>query len=235
MLFKNLVKKAASKINDVVKEVKDQVSAIQNIRKALSDQESMNMDEVQITNIILDEAAKCSFKAPGFTFKVGTYDDLRNELPAMEQKTRENLLNKVGVLRRINKVEEICNQMATAACQDLVGKIMGLTKFEEEYNSDVIYVFPEQLKSLWWAIAKRGENIEEIIRQIVRHEFRHAEQILAIRKTYGSDAVKLAFERESNSSYGTGPMEKDAWEGQHLETYRPIEEFLADEVAFLIK
>ena len=194
------------------------------------------MDEVQITNIVLDEAAQCAFKAPGFSFKVGTYEDLRKELPKMEQKTRENLLDKVGVLRRINKVEEICNQAATAACQDIIGKIMGLTKFSEEYDADVIYIFPEQLKSLWWAVAKHGENIEQIIRQIVRHEFRHAEQIIAIRKTYGSDAVKRAFEKESKeSAYGTGPMEKDAWEGQHLDQYRPIEEFLADEVAFLIK
>lgn len=73
--------------------------------------------------------------------------------------------------------------------------------------------------------AKISDSFEEtLIQQILKHEFRHAQQILEMRRL-GFD-IESVYEVESMYKYGEGPLEVDAIKAQTQN--RPISDFVEE-------
>lgn len=233
-MLKSIIVKAANKAGEFVSKkvdyIKEQVQIAKNVQVVLKDAESFAVDEVQIVNWVLDEAAKCQCRVHGFELRIVTNAQLTAErLPIFRSRAKEGLMRKVGIFGKINKVESFVSTVADLGTTSFAQSMAGETLCREMDGEDAVYIYPEQLRMLWWQLAaKRCENIESIVRQIVRHEFRHAEQILAIRKVGGEELVRKMFDLEMNTSYDDRIMEKDAWAEQHLDHYRPIEEFIKE-------
>lgn len=230
-MLKNLIQKVVDFAAEHSTTVKEQLDAYKGIQKALSDTESFKATEVDVVNWALDEAAKCQTRIHGFKLVLGTSADIDKLVVKTQVKTKESFMKKIGIFGRIGKVEMTIEKVANFAAASALSAFAGCTFCTEVDNEeDAIYIYVEQLHRLWWQLAKRGESIEEIVRQTVRHEFRHAEQILAMRKVGGSDLVKRMMDLEMETAYNDRIMEKDAWSEQHLDHYRPIEEFIKEAV-----
>lgn len=229
MLLKKIAQKAAQFAYDHSAFIKKCVDDHNGIQAALARKEDFEIDEVQITIWALDEAAKAQTRVHDFNVFVGTYTKLRQQIPKTQETTNKVFLEKVGVLGRISVVKNAVKKIADASAEQFVGAIMAQTMWTEKGDAeDCVIIYPEQIRMMWWQIAKRGESLEQITRQLVRHEFRHAEQVQALRKEGGAELVKKVGELEMHTSYYQRVMEMDAWNEQHLESYRPIAEFVAE-------
>ena len=128
------------------------------------------------------------------------------------------------------KLKEIADAYGEA--QKLADNVMGeiiCSEIDEDENCiDRAVFYPENIQCWWWQSAIRGESLKEIIQQAVKHEFRHAEQIQALREIGGSDLVMKVVHVEVRTPYSKRIMEKDASGVEHLDHYRPIEEFVAE-------
>ena len=225
-MFKSIV----NKINSFVQNQKAQAQAekeAQNARFNAMIDPANDLDLAQITNILLDEAAKCQVRIHGFKFIVGTEKNMNARKPVFEMRVKSVVMEKLGIFGKINKVEKLVDQVSYYAMLNATQGLMGETMTVEMDGEDTIIIYPEQIKALWIYGIRHGEtSIEEIIRQIVRHEFRHAEQFIAIRKA-GMD-VKKVIKIDCARQYDQRLIEKDAWAEQHKESYRPISEFIAE-------
>ena len=225
-MFKNIVNAVSNFVENKKAEIQEQIEAAKNIQKALQNPDNFKVDEVELTNVILEEAAKCQTRVHGFKFVVGTKDDLTHRMPVFVGRTNSALLEKIGFLGKFRKVELFVGQVAVEATKSVMKALMGETMTKELDGEDTVIVYPEQIKALWYNCAKRGETIQEIARQIVRHEFRHAEQFTELRKA-GYD-VKKIMDLECKKQYMNRIIERDAWAEEHLTSYRPISEFMVE-------
>lgn len=84
-------------------------------------------------------------------------------------------------------------------------------------KEDVVVICYHNLRWSWYGA---GNTWQEAVRAIVRHEYRHVQQIKELRRRGGSDFVIKAFKAHGKVSpfygYKTDPMEKDAFGNQNL-------------------
>ena len=232
----NIIKKVAQKLVMLVADHCDSIKTVidnqRGIQAALKRTEDFEVDEVQITSWILDEAVKAQQRVHGFDIEIGTYADLRENLPRTIEATKAYLMKKVGLLGHIGFVKTKVDKLAKSTAVSTVNSMVGQTNWVEKGDpTDSVMMYPSQLRGSWWSLAIHGEGIEDIVRQMVRHEFRHAEQIQALRKIGGSDLVKKVVELDETLPYNKRITEMDAWNEQHLPSYRPIDEFVKEALA----
>lgn len=231
-VFKKVAQKLVLLVADHVDSVKTAIDNQRGIKMALSRTADFAVDEVQIKKWILDEAAKAQQRVHGFEILIGTGADLHNNLPRTIDVAKDRLMKKVGPLSRIGFVKNKVDKMAKAIAVSTVNQMFGRTNWIEKGDqTDSVMVYPSQLRGSWWKLAIHGEGIEDVTRQIVRHEFRHAEQIQALREVGGSDLVKKVIAFEETLPYNKRITERDAWNEQHLPSYRPISEFVREALA----
>ena len=111
----------------------------------------------------------------------------------------------------------------TAPVEDIIANKIKTAK------EDTIWFFSEVLRELPINFPQEIPNdpmvLEKIIRITVRHECRHAEQYLCLRK-YGYDVLESIDLEGKAQKYGAGPAESDAIENQCSDVQEPISEFL---------
>lgn len=235
-MLKNVFKKIAKKLVEFAynhnQSIKKAVDNHRGIQTALSRTEYFAVNEAQITKWILDEATKAQQRVHGFDILIGTGADLRENLPRTIEVAKARIMKKVGLLGHIGFVKTKVDKLAKSTAVSTVNSMVGQTMWIEKGDlTDSVMMYPSQLRGSWWSLAIHGEGIEEVTRQMVRHEFRHAEQIQALREVGGSDLVKKVVELDEMLPYNQRLLERDAWEGQSLPEYRPIELFVAEALA----
>lgn len=198
-MLKSFIKKQFEKL-DVVKAAKAQLAAV-NV--------DVSFDEfcAEVQNCIKEQQGFDSFPC-----KVARYGHI---LSAEEVKTA--LEKKAGILRHIpwvaKKIEEtakVCDGKASDA-------FFAETCSTEQGKEDVVYIYFDLFKAKWWAVDFEERNWRLVLRQLVRHEYRHVAQILELRKRGGSEYVKKAFDahmRVNMFNYKSDPMEADAYKNQ---------------------
>ena len=185
----------------------------------------------QISAWAIDEAAKIQARIHGFNLYIADYDKLLEQLPATKASLQIVYMEKAGILGYFSIIQHVVKTISEVQATQKVKATMGQCQWVEKHDpEDCVLIYPEQIQKMWTSLKKKDETIEEIVRQIVRHEYRHAEQVKALREVGGSDLVIAVFEHDAMFEYQNQITEKDAFGEQHLEHYRPIEEFVKEAV-----
>lgn len=202
---------------------------------AFNDAEPVKKDLIdQITLWVIDEVQKLTEarKGCGFQVFIGTVEELRDQIKATQDVFYEVFLAKTKWFGRFKCVQRGCRAAAASYGQNFIENLMAQSCWVEKGDRlDAIIFYPEQMARLWTKVAKGGETIEAVVRQLVRHEFRHAEQVIELRRVGGSQLVVKVVEYDLQREYSRRVMERDAWEGQSLPEYRPISEFAQEALA----
>lgn len=176
-----------------------------------------------IKTAILDEISKCEIPN-GYTIRIGNSLDFYDMVQQTKEFTERYYTKKVGFLNNFRKIQELIKWIAERS-YSTCSKVCGVTYFKESFGKDEIIIFPKHIVFGWYHLVKNmDDTAEEITRQIVRHEVRHAWQFVTLRK---EGILQQVWEHELNhSSYQDRATERDAYGGQR-DGYPPIEEFVA--------
>lgn len=186
------------------------------------------LNKAQVIDWVLDEATKAANRVHGFELKLGTDKDLRQNLLATIDAVHGFFLKELN--SKPNKpnwfIKLVINIASRIVAKKLVKSCLAQTTWLEKGDTmDSVIVYPQHFCDSWRE--DYSEN-EVMVRSSVRHEFRHAEQIQALRKAGGEELVKKVTKLEFDLAYNDRLMEKDAISGQFTNAYRPINEFVEE-------
>ena len=179
-----------------------------------------------------DEAAKLNNH--GFEFQIRNHDDVEDIIPAsvLEAGYKFILGKQLGIKSTLAFMafgKGYFSKMASLKRQQLLLSLIGKMVSTETagVEKDTVVIFRDNLIHLWKNVAEEGETIEDIVRLTIRHEFRHAEQVVALRKEGGSQLVMQVQALDAMRPSNEQIMELDAESGQRV-GYRPIAEFVKE-------
>lgn len=123
---------------------------------------------------------------------------------------------------------EVQQETAQKVINNWKSEIFGEAQFKEKNGRDLVELNLNVFILKWHTYDfKATFDMKETIQSIVRHEFRHAEQIKSLREAGGSELVWKAYNLKKKYNYGSDPMEWDAFQVQ-FGNERPIEEFVKE-------
>lgn len=131
---------------------------------------------------------------------------------------RTALNSKAGLLRHIpwvsRKIEAIAKECDGKCNNNLFAETMTV---EQGGSIDEVVFYYDYFAEKWWALDPDLRDWRLAIKQIVRHEYRHVEQIKELRRRGGADYVHKALKahmRVNIFNYRSDPMEADAYANQ---------------------
>ena len=208
-------------INNKVEEVKTAFIQGKNIIQAAITAQTLNLTTDQIVEVALDEAKKyTSITSSGVEFKVVLNDDdeFFNRIKTWRESAEQHLHRKFKILSQFQTVRGFLDDQARQAAFNAALQICGETLTQEKDDKDSVYIYADVLCCIWFLLARSGESWDEVVRQIVRHEFRHMRQFLRLRERGGNGYVLLAYDVDvANPNYMQRITEKDAWGNQSRE------------------
>ena len=184
------------------------------------------MEDVSIEQIItwiLDEASKTM--PLGFSCRIGTEENKKQRTLMLQYRTRRKYYEKLSsfsIYKYLHKfslfrlfegfIYTLGDKFGKAFYDDLIGECMA----QEMDNIDQILIYPDRALLYLEKLIKMegddfelGVSFEKVIRDLVKHEIRHAKQFVECRKEGISANLALYIENRY-FDYGEGPLEKDA-------------------------
>lgn len=229
-MFKTLKNVVVNKVN----EVKTVIRQTKNIVQAATIASTLNLTSEMVANVAMDEAKKYRHLGVEFRVVLNSDDEFTNRIQVWREFGANNLRKRLGILARFDKVQTWIHEVAREAAFKSATQIAGETLTVEHDGKDAVYVYADLLSAMWFMIAKEGENWEEVVRQIVRHEFRHMRQFLRLRERGYNGYVLLAYETDvSELNYHARVTERDAWANQtkELEDQDPLDPVIDEIIA----
>lgn len=200
-----------------VEDIKTAVRQMTNIIQAAILAQTLGLTTEQVIAVALDEAKKYTSYGE-FRIVRNSDDEFVNRIQAWREFGEGNLNKRLGFLTRFQNVQNWTKEIARQSALKLSSQIAGETLTIEHDGKDAVYIYADILTAIWFLFAKEGESWEEIVRQIVRHEYRHMRQFLKLRERGGNGYVLLAYETDvSEVNYHGRVTERDAWANQARE------------------
>lgn len=131
---------------------------------------------------------------------------------------RDALTIKAGLFRYIpwvrRKIETIAKECDGKYDSSLFAETMTV---EQGGRIDEVVFYYDYFAEKWWALDLSIKDWRLAIKEVVRHEYRHVEQIKELRRRGGSEYVHAALKahmRVNIFTYKSDPMEADAYANQ---------------------
>lgn len=205
-------------ISNKVEEVKTTIRQTKNVIQAAVSAQTLGLTTEQVVEVALDEAEKYRSYGVEFRIVLNNDDEFVNRINAWKEFGESNLNKRLGILTHFENVRNFSRQAARQSALNLATQIAGETLTIEHDGKDAVYIYADVLSSIWFLLAKEGEDWQEIVRQIVRHEFRHMLQFLKLRERGYNGYVCLVYETDiSDMDYRNRITERDAWNNQARE------------------
>lgn len=225
--IKNVVVNKVNEVSNVIRQTK-------NIMAAAATASTLNLTSDMVIAIARDEAKKYTSYGVEFRIVRNSDDEFVNRIQAWREFGEGNLNKRLGFLTRFQNVQNWTKEVARQSALKLASQIAGETLTVEHDGKDAVYIYADILTAIWFLLAKEGESWEEIVRQIVRHEYRHMRQFLKLRERGYNGYVLLAYETDvSEFDYKNRVTERDAWANQarEIEDQDPIDPVIDEIIA----
>ena len=208
-------------VNNKVSEIKTAFRQGKNIIQAAVSAQTLGLTTDQVVAVALDEAKKyTSITSSGVEFRIVLNDDdeFVNRIKTWRESAEQHLHRKFKILSQFQTGRKFLDDQARQAAFNAALQICGETLTQEKDGKDSVYIYADVLCCIWFLLARNGESWDEVVRQIVRHEFRHMRQFLRLRERGGNGYVLLAYDVDvANPDYLNRITEKDAWGNQSRE------------------
>lgn len=133
------------------------------------------------------------------------------------EEVRTALNTKAGLLRHIPWVNRKIEAIAKECDGKYNSSLFGETTTVEQGKLDEVVFYYDYFVEKWWALNPDLRDWKLAIKQVVRHEYRHVEQIKELRRRGGAQYVHAALKahmRVNVFTYKNDPMEADAYANQ---------------------
>lgn len=143
-------------------------------------------------------------------------------MSAEEVRTALNI--KAGLLRHIPWVSRKIEAIAKECDGKYNSSLFAETMTVEQGGIDEVIFYYDYFAEKWWALNPDLRDWKLAIKEIVRHEYRHVEQIKELRRRGGAQYVHAALKahmRVTILNYKSDPMEADAYANQ---AYAPADQ-----------
>lgn len=163
-----------------------------------------------------------------FPFRIGTEEDKEEIYQRVLAEYRDIFQKEFGRIWNSSFFRKFCSAIEEKAARKFVESMGGVTLREEVEGEDCIIMFPNNLSKQYSSIKAQlkdewsDDAFEEICRSFIRHENRHAEQFIEMRKL---GILEKVLEAERYIPMLKRVTELDAYGGQY-KGYPPISEFI---------
>lgn len=171
----------------------------------------------EITAIAYNEAEK--YSGYGFDFKIVKNGDVEMQEVEQERREKANSLftQKHFLLKRFDLGKKFIDEAVRSTLEQIYRMSFAETFTVEKNGKDAVYFYIDSFRKAWTLLASNGETCEQLVREIVRHEFRHVLQIKKLRERGGSGYILLMYDVNNRTQYLNRTIEIDAYKNQKLE------------------
>jgi hypothetical protein len=138
-----------------------------------------------------------------------------------------SILNRLPKWLRFNILHRFILCMGEVVADKFLGDTIAETCNQETDMEDSVIVYPEHFYTYAGKMKERVVPFEILVRDTIRHELRHVEQIKEMRRVNINPSIAFSFEGLM-FKYGKGPLERDANEFQSGNEVASIEEVISD-------
>lgn len=172
----------------------------------------------------------------GFRLKIGDEQDKIDRTRITKYRQRRLFYYKVPkIIMKWSKLRNWLYSIANKKAVDFYEDLQAECLFLENDNQDTVLIYPDNVLKFVNSFEERYVPIEKIVKDLVKHEARHAAQFLALRALNINPSMALTFE-SMDFKYGEGPLEKDAFYLQYIGIEeRPVHEVAAEVKRLLTK
>ena len=209
-------------LKNLANDIKKEVEKYQNIYNAAKSGITPTAEDVKTW--VADELDKLNIPN-SYLVHFASPTDYADLYKSVYNDTVKYYREKAGVLNKFKFVRDFITGMGQGAAQR-TECYMGITTFREEAGTDEVIFYIDHIVRYWGTLAfEQGDTPEEITRQVVRHEIRHAHQFNRLRQIGGSELVRKVWAKEQSISYTARATEADAFGGQRS-GYGDLSEFV---------
>jgi len=137
-----------------------------------------------------------------------------------------SILSRLPKWLRFNILHRFILSIGEVVADKFLGDAIAETCNQETDMQDSVIVYPEHFYTYIKKMKERVVPFEIVVRDTIRHELRHVEQIKEMRRVNINPSIAFSFEGLM-FKYGKGPLETDAFEFQEGNEVASIEEVIS--------